>query len=42
MPRHRELPRTTARAICKQLGVPHLEEGDRAVSGGPGGPPRCR
>jgi hypothetical protein len=22
VPRHRELPRTTARAICRQLGVP--------------------
>ncbi|MDP9209629.1 MAG: type II toxin-antitoxin system HicA family toxin, partial [Actinomycetota bacterium] len=25
IPRHRELPRTTARAICKQLGVPPPE-----------------
>jgi mRNA interferase HicA len=25
VPRHRDLPRTTARAICKQLGVPPLE-----------------
>lgn len=24
LPRHRELPLTTARAICKQLGVPPL------------------
>jgi mRNA interferase HicA len=25
VPRHRDLPRTTARAICKQLGVPPVE-----------------
>lgn len=25
VPRHREMPRTTARAICKQLGVPPVE-----------------
>ena len=25
VPRHREIPRSTARAICKQLGVPVLE-----------------
>ena len=24
VPRHRELPRTTAREICKQLGIPPL------------------
>lgn len=24
IPRHRELPPTTARAICKQLGVPPI------------------
>jgi predicted RNA binding protein YcfA (HicA-like mRNA interferase family) len=24
VPRHRELPRTTARAICDQLGVPRI------------------
>lgn len=25
VPRHREVPRTTARLICRQLGVPPLE-----------------
>jgi len=25
VPRHREIPRSTARAICKQLGVPVVE-----------------
>lgn len=25
VPRHRDIPRTTARAICRQLGVPPLE-----------------
>jgi mRNA interferase HicA len=25
VPRHREIPRTTARAICRQLGVPDVE-----------------
>jgi hypothetical protein len=24
VPRHREIPPTTARAICKQLGVPKI------------------
>jgi predicted RNA binding protein YcfA (HicA-like mRNA interferase family) len=24
VPRHRELPRTTAREICKQLGIPPI------------------
>lgn len=24
VPRHREIPRTTARAICTQLGVPKI------------------
>jgi mRNA interferase HicA len=24
VPRHRELPRTTAREICRQLGIPPL------------------
>jgi HicA toxin of bacterial toxin-antitoxin, len=24
VPRHREIPRTTARAICDQLGVPRF------------------
>lgn len=25
VPRHRELPRTTARAICEQLSIPGVE-----------------
>ncbi|MBA2450147.1 MAG: type II toxin-antitoxin system HicA family toxin [Chloroflexi bacterium] len=25
LPRHRELPRTTARSICVQLGVPPID-----------------
>jgi predicted RNA binding protein YcfA (HicA-like mRNA interferase family) len=25
VPRHREIPRQTARAICRQLGVPPLD-----------------
>jgi mRNA interferase HicA len=25
VPRHREIPRTTARAICRRLGVPDVE-----------------
>lgn len=25
VPRHREIPRTTARAVCKQLDVPAVE-----------------
>lgn len=24
VPRHREIPRTTARAICDQLGIPRI------------------
>ena len=24
VPRHHEIPRTTARAICRQLGVPRI------------------
>jgi mRNA interferase HicA len=26
VPRHREIPPTTARVICKQLGVPDLDQ----------------